>query len=48
MAIRLGDGCMNCENLLETQMCKIHMVKVDSSYTCDSFNMKAALKDVEP
>jgi len=45
MAIRLGNGCKNCENLSENNTCKIHGVKVSSSYTCDSFEMKAALKD---
>ena len=45
MAIRLGSNCVNCENLMSDQMCKVHGVKVGSHYTCDSFNMKAELTD---
>ena len=45
MSIRLGNNCTNCENLSENMMCKVHNVKVSNSYTCDSFEMKAALKD---
>jgi len=35
---------MNCENLIEGNTCKVHGVQVGTSYTCDSFEMKAALK----
>ncbi|KAA1245182.1 hypothetical protein [Aquimarina sp. RZ0] len=45
MAIRLGNSCENCENLMTNNTCKVHGVKVSSSYTCDSFEMKAVLKD---
>ncbi|MBQ0734483.1 hypothetical protein [Aquimarina celericrescens] len=45
MAIRLGNSCENCENLMQNDTCKVHGVKVSSSYTCDSFEMKAVLKD---
>ncbi|WP_025741767.1 hypothetical protein [Aquimarina pacifica] len=45
MAIRLGNGCSNCANLKDNNLCGIHGVKVTSSYTCDSFEMKAVLKD---
>ena len=45
MAIRLGNSCVNCENLLEGNTCKVHGVKVGNSYTCDSFEMKQALKN---
>ncbi|RIA10972.1 hypothetical protein OE09_2854 [Flavobacteriaceae bacterium MAR_2010_72] len=45
MAIRLGNSCSNCKSLLATQICKKHGVKVNSSYTCDNFEMKVALKD---
>lgn len=45
MAIRLGNSCSNCKNLLSTQICKKHGVKVNPSYTCDNFEMKATLKD---
>ncbi len=45
MSIRLANNCINCENIMEGSVCKIHGVKVSNSYTCDSFEMKAALKD---
>lgn len=45
MSIRLANNCNNCENLMEGSVCKVHGVKVSNSYTCDSFDMKAALKD---
>lgn len=45
MAIRLGNSCVNCENLTATETCKVHGVKVSNSYTCDSFEMKASLKN---
>ena len=45
MAIRIGNSCVNCENLSANEICGIHKVKVSNSYTCDSFEMKAALKD---
>lgn len=45
MSIRLGNSCENCSNLAAGKICEIHEVKVSSGYTCDSFNMKAALKD---
>ncbi|UZO82341.1 hypothetical protein NBT05_07655 [Aquimarina sp. ERC-38] len=45
MAIRLGNSCENCENLNENSTCRVHGVKVSSSYTCDSFDMKLSLKD---
>ncbi|MDT7829766.1 hypothetical protein RQM65_13915 [Pricia sp. S334] len=45
MSIRLANNCSNCENLMEGSVCKVHGVKVSNSYTCDSFDMKAALKD---
>ncbi|APY00679.1 hypothetical protein [Lacinutrix venerupis] len=45
MSIRIGNSCINCDNLLENENCKIHGVKVSTSYTCDSFEMKAALKN---
>lgn len=45
MAIRLGNSCVNCENLSANEQCKIHGVKVSDNYTCDSFEMKVALKN---
>jgi CBS domain containing-hemolysin-like protein len=36
---------VNCENLSTNEICKVHGVKVSTSYTCDSFEMKAALKN---
>ncbi len=45
MAIRLGNSCVNCENLTANEECSIHQVKVSDNYTCDSFEMKMALKD---
>jgi hypothetical protein len=45
MSIRLGNSCVNCENLMEGSICRIHGVKVSDSYTCDSFEMKASLKN---
>ena len=45
MSIRLANNCVNCENLLDGSICKVHGVKVSNSYTCDTFEMKAVLKD---
>ena len=45
MSIRLGNSCTNCENLAENMLCKVHKVQVNDAYTCDSFDMKSALKD---
>jgi len=45
MSIRIGNSCINCENLKSNKLCKVHGVKVATNYTCDSFNMKAALKN---
>jgi hypothetical protein len=45
MSIRIGNRCVNRDNLMGDDTCKVHVVKVSKSYTCDSFEMKAALKD---
>ncbi|BFP42559.1 hypothetical protein FGF1_34040 [Flavobacteriaceae bacterium GF1] len=45
MAIRLGNNCGNCDNMMTDQMCKVHGVKVGSHYTCDSFEMKLELNN---
>lgn len=45
MAIRMGNSCLNCESLTESNQCLIHGVQVSEGYTCDSFHMKASLKN---
>ncbi|MAZ27208.1 MAG: hypothetical protein CL868_09055 [Cytophagaceae bacterium] len=45
MAIRLGNSCLNCDNLIEGDYCKVHEINVSERHTCDSFEMKAVLKD---
>lgn len=45
MAIRLGNSCCNCENMTAANECKVHGVHVDDRYTCDTFEMKASLKN---
>lgn len=45
MAIRMGNSCVNCENLTSGNICSVHDVKVKERYTCDSFDMKADLKN---
>ncbi|WP_373516507.1 hypothetical protein [Pricia sp.] len=45
MSIRLANNCINCDHIMEGSVCEVHGVKVSHSYTCDSFEMKAALKD---
>ncbi|GAA0873277.1 hypothetical protein GCM10009117_24240 [Gangjinia marincola] len=45
MAIRLGNSCANCENYKVNGICSVHGVKVNAEYTCDTFSMKAALKN---
>jgi len=45
MAIRLASNCINCDNLMEGDVCAIHKVMVNDHYTCDSFEMKSHLKD---
>ena len=44
MAIRLVNGCVNCENLTAENVCKLHQTKVESKHTCDSFNMRPSLQ----
>ena len=44
MAIRSVNGCVNCENLTEDNVCKVYKVKVEAKLTCDSFNMRPTLK----
>jgi hypothetical protein len=45
MSIRIGNSCINCENLNKNEICKVHGVKVAKTYTCDSFDMKLNLKN---
>lgn len=45
MAIRLAHNCSNCDQLKEGNFCTKHNVHVNTHYTCDSFEMKASLKD---
>lgn len=44
MAIRLVNGCVNCQNLSPENVCKVHETKVESKHTCDSFDMRVSLK----
>ena len=40
MAIRLVNGCVNCENLTEDNICKVYKVKVGGidCLSCSKFN----------
>ncbi|MEM7380311.1 MAG: hypothetical protein AAF361_03835 [Bacteroidota bacterium] len=44
MSIRLGHTCENCEKN-SNGFCSVHHTSVTSAYTCDSFEMRASLKD---
>ncbi|MFL1897054.1 hypothetical protein ACJRPK_15225 [Aquimarina sp. 2-A2] len=45
MAIRLGNSCLNCSHLIEGEYCTTHQTTVSNRHTCDSFEMRASLKD---
>ena len=45
MAIRLVNGCVNCENLTAENVCRLYNTKVEVKHTCDDFNMRPSLKD---
>ncbi|MEM6515211.1 MAG: hypothetical protein AAF688_03430 [Bacteroidota bacterium] len=45
MSIRIGNSCINCENLGSNDLCGVHGVRVSKNYTCDSFTMQASLKN---
>jgi hypothetical protein len=45
MSIRIGNSCVNCQEMTEEQFCSAHQVKVNDHYTCDSFEMQVALKN---
>ena len=45
MSIRIGNSCSNCESLQSNNVCDVHMVLVNPTYTCNSFNMKATIKN---
>lgn len=44
MAIRLANGCVNCQSLGADNICKIHEVMVENIHTCDNFNMRVSLE----
>jgi len=45
MSIRIGNSCSNCENLQSNNVCKIHLVIVNTAYTCNSFTMKSSINN---
>ena len=45
MAIKLAHNCVNCDQFKNGNFCKKHEVHISAQYTCDSFEMKAVLKD---
>lgn len=45
MSIRLATNCTNCVNFQNDNTCAQHHIKVSERHTCDSFTMKASLKD---
>lgn len=45
MAIRLTHNYSNFDQLKERNFCAKHNVQVNTHYACDSFKMKASLKD---
>ena len=45
MPIRLATSCTNCTNFNNDHTCAQHDIKVSERHTCDSFDMKTALKD---
>lgn len=45
MAIRKASNCANCENLQSNGFCSVHEVEVSNNYVCNSFEMKASLKN---
>ena len=45
MAIKLAHNCSNCSQFTEGNYCSKHKVHISAKYTCDSFEMRAALKD---
>ena len=44
MSIRLGNSCTNCDNF-QNNFCTKHETAVNVQHTCDSFDMKAAIKN---
>jgi len=44
MSIRLGNSCVNCERF-KNNFCAKHETSVGEQHTCDSFKMKAAIKN---
>lgn len=39
--LKMSNSCLNCENIQESNECKVHNIKVDLKYTCDAFDSKA-------
>ncbi|THD65841.1 hypothetical protein E7Z59_14775 [Robertkochia marina] len=46
MAIRLASNCTNCSNLKNDSLCTLHNIPVTGRHTCDSFMMRAEVKNV--
>lgn len=44
MSIHLGNSCKNCEKFNDG-FCMLHRTAVGAAHTCDSFELRAALKD---
>jgi hypothetical protein len=44
MSIRLKDSYANCESLIPNSKYKVLVVIVNTSYTCDRFEVKAVIK----
>ena len=45
MSIRIGNSCSNCESLSSENICEVHLVNVNPTYTCNSFSMKESIKN---
>ncbi|WP_224483687.1 hypothetical protein [Robertkochia aurantiaca] len=46
MAIRLANNCTNCVNFKDDNMCAQHHIPVSARHTCDSFTMRADIKNI--
>ncbi len=40
MAIHYSNNCLNCEHLMESNLCGKHQVLVSGRYTCNHFSMR--------
>jgi hypothetical protein len=45
MSIRIGNSCSNCDSIQSDNVCQIHSVSVNPTYTCNSFSMKISIKN---